>query len=744
MIWGDTVAWMDNRAGNWDIFVYDLASRTEAQVTTDPGKQEAPWVYGDVIVWMDDRNENWDIRAKNLTTDAETVITTSIDNQVQPVISGSRVAWLDDRNGDYDVYVYDLKQVQEIPAVTGPLHQKPNDGVGFPFYVRVVGGSQILSGDRLVWIDYSQVNSRIMTRSIEDDPLLLLKKVDIATNGSLILWSDNRGGDWDIFGFDFYNRFERPLVRAPGNQRNSAVGGDLLVWQDDRKGDWDLLALDLSSGDEVVVAEGRGSQMNPAVSGRRVAWMDNSSGSWDISARDLDGAPIKPPAPRSGDQINPGISGDLLVWQDDRNGDWDVYAWDLVTGEERKLTGEGDQINPHVSGNIIVWEDSTTGDVSYYFWDTEWGRAYARAGEQVKPKVYGKRIVYQEATDEGWSIHTFDPNTWKDKEVARSSGEVEFDFDSRLAWLISPTGKFGYRNLGSDQTSVICQASGDQTSPAVSGEWVVWMDNRTQNPDIYLYNLVENVEWPLAAGRDFDMYPDIRNDVVVWMYLEEEFGSWAIRALDIPTVNRTQLQRGISVPTRPSISEEMLAWGDLPIASFGWRVQKKPLYTTETMEAIPPRGGEPDAGGSLVVYQDNQKGDWDVYMWSGTTRTPVYAGPGDQIYPTTDGSLVVWQDDRNGNWDLYSYDLATGKVEQLTFDPSNQTRPHLQDGVLVWQDDRDGDWDIRALDLATGREMEIFTGPGNQTDPRTGSDKIVWVDDRKGDKDIYMYEIYRE
>ncbi len=130
-------------------------------------------------------------------------------------------------------------------------------------------------------------------------------------------------------------------------------------------------------------------------------------------------------------------------------------------------------------------------------------------------------------------------------------------------------------------------------------------------------------------------------------------------------------------------------------------------------------------------------------MWSGTTRTPVYAGPGDQIYPTTDGSLVVWQDDRNGNWDLYSYDLATGKVEQLTFDPSNQTRPHLQDGVLVWQDDRDGDWDIRALDLATGRRWR--SSPVNsQTDPRTGSDKIVWVDDRKGDKDIYMYEIYRE
>ncbi|HII07656.1 MAG TPA: biopolymer transporter Tol, partial [Methanotrichaceae archaeon] len=276
--------------------------------------------------------------------------------------------------------------------------------------------------------------------------------------------------------------------------------------------------------------------------------------------------------------------------------------------------------------------------------------------------------------------------------------------------------------------------------------WVVWMDNRTENPDIYLYNLIENVEWPLAAGTELDMYPDIRNDVVVWMHLEEEFDAWAIRTLDIPTVNRTQLVRGLSVPSRPSISEETLAWGDLPIAAFGWDVQKKPLYSTEAREAIPPRGDQmnPDAGGTLAVYQDNQNGDWDVYMWSGQTRKPVFSGPGDQTRPTTDGNLIVWQDNRNGNWDLYSYDPATGKVTQLTSDPSDQARPHLRDGILVWQDDREGDWDIRARDLSTGKEMEIFTGPGDQTDPRTGNDKIVWVDDRKGDKDVYMYEIYRD
>jgi len=291
---------------------------------------------------------------------------------------------------------------------------------------------------------------------------------------------------------------------------------------------------------------------------------------------------------------------------------------------------------------------------------------------------------------------------------------------------------------------VICQAAGDQTYPSVSGDWVVWMDNRTGNPDIYLYNLIENVEWPLAAGPQLDMYPDIKDDIVVWMHYEEQFESWAIRALDIVAVNRSQLERGITEPSRPSLSEETLAWADRPIPAFGWFVHKKPLYATEAREVVPPRGSGPDAGGSIVVYQEFQNNNWDISMWSGQTRTPVYSGPGNQINPTTDGSLIVWQDDRNGSWDLYSYEISTRKISQLTSHPSDQTNPHLADGVLVWQDNRNGDWDIRGLDISTGVEMEIYSGPADQTDPRTGSSRIVWVDDRDGKKDVYMYEIYRE
>lgn len=271
------------------------------------------------------------------------------------------------------------------------------------------------------------------------------------------------------------------------------------------------------------------------------------------------------------------------------------------------------------------------------------------------------------------------------------------------------------------------------------------MDNRTGNPDVYIYNLVENLEWPLAAGPDLDMYPDIKNDIVVWTHYVPNLESWALFTFDIPAVNRSWLEGGLSVASPPSVSEEILAWED---RFSRWTVRKRSLYTLEPKETIPPWGADPmkpNAGGSIVVYQyyDKSKGDWDIYMWKGREiKIPVFTGPGDQINPATDGRLIVWQDHQNGSWDIRAYDLGTGTVSQKTSSVGDEINPDVDGDLLVWQDNRGGDWDIRALDFTCGEEIDICSDPGNQTDPRVGGNKIVWVDDRRGDKDIRLYERY--
>jgi beta propeller repeat protein len=299
--------------------------------------------------------------------------------------------------------------------------------------------------------------------------------------------------------------------------------------------------------------------------------------------------------------------------------------------------------------------------------------------------------------------------------------------------------------VASGQISAICKAPGDQSHPSVSDNYVVWMDNRTGRPDVYVYSLAQEVEVPLAAGPTENMYPDIFGEVIAWMAHDPLKQSWAIRTFDISIDNRSELVWGLSEPAAPYISDTYLAYPDLPIKTFGWRVHKKLLFGTESAPAIPPSGMNVRTGKDVVVYQDNSatigSGNWNICVWM-PEREPVKItdDTSDHLYPATDGSTVVWQDDREGNWDIYAYDLHTSKTEMITKNLADQTHPDVENGVIVWQDRRNGNWDVYSYDMETGKETAICKAPGDQTEPRIRTGKVVWTDNRSGNKDIYLYE----
>ena len=267
--------------------------------------------------------------------------------------------------------------------------------------------------------------------------------------------------------------------------------------------------------------------------------MDNSSGNWDVLMQDLAKGETSPIFRGPGQQMYPVISGDLVVWQDDRNGNWDVYVRDLASGSETKLTADGDQVYPDVSGNTISWEDGKTKDISYYIWDKKWGKTYPRPGEQTSPVVSDKYIAYVDGTGENTSIRKLDISNWKDDLVQVGPGQVKPSMDEKLVWLNAHTGRPRSVPVMSGQTSVICKAPGDQSHPVVGGNdqvgyYVAWTDNRTGNPDIYVYSLAQEIELPIAASPYEDMNPDISGSILAWVarnpenqYHIEDY--WSIR-----------------------------------------------------------------------------------------------------------------------------------------------------------------------------------------------------------------------
>ncbi|MDG6245072.1 MAG: hypothetical protein QCH31_11920, partial [Methanolobus sp.] len=98
-----------NRNGNWDIYMYDISSGIEYQITTNQSSQSNPAIYQDRIVWMDSRTGNWDIYMYDISSGIEYQITTNQSGQSNPAIYQDRIVWRDGRNGNLDVYMFTLE-----------------------------------------------------------------------------------------------------------------------------------------------------------------------------------------------------------------------------------------------------------------------------------------------------------------------------------------------------------------------------------------------------------------------------------------------------------------------------------------------------------------------------------------------------------------------------------------------------------------------------------------------------------
>ena len=173
-----------------------------------------------------------------------------------------------------------------------------------------------------------------------------------------------------------------------------------------------------------------------------------------------------------------------------------------------------------------------------------------------------------------------------------------------------------------------------------------------------------------------------------------------------------------------------------------------------------------DSEGNIwVVWHVGAAGERDIYVSRKTQGYSEFADPlrltvdaGDQSYPdiavgTDDKLYVTWQDNRRGNWDVYvstSADGATWSAEtRVTDSEDNQVRPaiivdsQLPDNraYIAYQDDSAGHQDIYVASSTTffvnSTETRVTPAVGDQIDPdiavdAAGTVYLVWADGRGG------------
>jgi beta propeller repeat protein len=245
-VWNRSVVWQhEYAADDWDVYLTDITD-AEAPVwyllNAQPGEYEnnqtEPAIHGNTVVWQheyidpDTLAADWDIYAADVTNpDSPYVFRPGVFvyNQQAPAVWRDTVVWQDDDSGMWDIGIADIwlkNDTQDRMYAYADLNQE----------------NPVIWDNWLVFeVDYGDGDYDIHAAdlSVSGEPSYSLvdlssKQINPDISGHLVVWQDNRDGNWDIYGYNLITRTEFPITTDPADQINPAISGALVVWQDKR------------------------------------------------------------------------------------------------------------------------------------------------------------------------------------------------------------------------------------------------------------------------------------------------------------------------------------------------------------------------------------------------------------------------------------------------------------------------------------------------------------------------------
>ena len=324
-IYGEIIVWQQfvSEFGDYDVYVADMNNPEEPLVVIigDANDQMQPAVFEDIVVWQDfiiwQGSGDWDIWASNIAEQPELFAVSSIfgNDEQFPAIHGNIVLWQDGAEGDYNIFgadITDLESPAEFAVANFELNQRRPD-----VYRNTVVWQDSFFGDEDIFA------ADIWMRNRPTEFAVSLAEFDQqrpAIWGETVVWADNYFGDMDIYAADLSatlkagisdpNEFlEFAIAARQGEQTNPDIDQNIVVWQDNRNGDWDIYGYNLTTRQEFQITNNPHDQTNPAISGNTVVWEDSRDGNLQIYAIILDG----PEVARCTSKLTGDINGDCKV-----------------------------------------------------------------------------------------------------------------------------------------------------------------------------------------------------------------------------------------------------------------------------------------------------------------------------------------------------------------------------------------------------------------------------------------------
>lgn len=308
------------------------------------------------------------------------------------------------------------------------------------------------------------------------------------------------------------------------------------------------------------------------------------------------------------------------------------------------------------------------------------------------------------------------------------------------------------------RTERLTTNSKDQYNPVISGNWVVYTDNRDGNAEIYLFDLTTREELNLTNDPSSQVLNDVEGDFVV--YTDYQSGNAEIWAYYLPDRQACRLTFNPSTQSAPALAGQFVVYQDdrnqdLDIYAFDLtvldtndfagacqRLESGELQGETGLRVLPDRQVLPKTSGRYVVWQDFRSGAPRVvaYDRQADVELAMPESGKNQVLPSIDGAHVVYIEDDGATREVMYYDLETETSIQLTADNHRQNYPSISGRYVAWEDDRGGNLDIYVYDLENGTLSPVTTDPANQYLNDLDGGRVVFTDASSGNLDIVLVE----
>ena len=288
----------DGRSRDYDIFVIDIQSREQRQVTFAGSLDIHPsWAPdGSRIVFASDAGGVFNLYTVDENGENRTRLTNSSGDDIHPDWSpdGSKIAFASDQaSAVHQVYSLNprtgrQKQLTQISFGIDYPRWSP-DGTKIAFYSAVRDRKRWPVGNRQIWqvsTDGSGLKSLITDGEYNDEPV-------ISHDLKRIAFKSTRDGNTDIYIFDRDSRRIQRLTRHPSydSRPSWSPDGKHLVFVSRRSDNADIYKINADGGGLVNLTQSKADEYRPAWSprGDMICFVRNVDGRWELRVMDGNG-----------------------------------------------------------------------------------------------------------------------------------------------------------------------------------------------------------------------------------------------------------------------------------------------------------------------------------------------------------------------------------------------------------------------------------------------------------------------